>query len=504
MRTLPLVTLLLCACPPSEKPDEDDTGPDTTDTRDTLPEDTGLDDCGLVVGIALGDDGDGWAPGDTLPVQVVDGGSGRAYRVSWSVSSGTIVDPAAPSTTWTVGTDIARWEGEFVDLTVQVEADGCRPETHAMSPWIDWPEAARVLVIYNPKVERSGEVAEVYADFRGVPPGNLCAIPAADATTLAAADAPAFASALQDCLATAGPQIHTLVPVWGVPYKLSGLVEDIAGTGAIATVSLDAALFLGPDFATQENAYYNPLYQDGDSMAGEYDPFVPAGPLLSAVYDDWRIPVYLVTRLDGAGADAALDLVARTAEAETLARVGELTGNVYVDARWGESPPVTDEFGSYEGGDWNMWGTKAVFEEAAAYPVVFDSNPEEFGTAPAPTACPDALYYAGWYSYYNYNDCFTWAPGAIGGHLDSCSACTLRDGGTWAAEALDRGITATFGAVNEPYVAGMPEYDQFFLYLLQGASFAEAAYEATVVGGWMMVWVGDPLYRPYREPLLAP
>ena len=58
------------------------------------------------------------------------------------------------------------------------------------------------------------------------------------------------------------------------------------------------------------------------------------------------------------------------------------------------------------------------------------------------------------------------------------------------------GITATFGAVNEPYVAGMPEYDQFFLYLLQGGTYGEAAYESTVVGQWMMVWVGDPLYRP--------
>ncbi|MFH1463241.1 MAG: TIGR03790 family protein [Pseudomonadota bacterium] len=289
-----------------------------------------------------------------------------------------------------------------------------------------------------------------------------------------------------------------------MPYKLSGLVEDISGTGAIATVSLDAAMFLGPEFAAQEEAYYNPLYQDGSSLTGVYDPFVDVLLAQSRVYDDWGLPVYLVTRIDGAGADAALDLIDRTAEAEALAQAGALAGNVYVDARWGDSPPTTDAFGSYEGGDWNMWGTAAVFEQAGAYPVIFDSNPEEFGTAPAPIECPDALYYAGWYSYYNYNDCFVWAPGAIGGHLDSCSACTLRDGGTWAAEALERGITATFGAVSEPYVAGMPEYDQFFLYLLQGATFAGAAYEATVVGGWMMVWVGDPLYRPYPEPLLEP
>lgn len=51
------------------------------------------------------------------------------------------------------------------------------------------------------------------------------------------------------------------------------------------------------------------------------------------------------------------------------------------------------------------------------------------------------------------------STGAIGGHLDSCSACSLREK-SWSAEA-------------------------------------EAAIESTRVGRWMMVWVGDPPYRPY-------
>ena len=182
---------------------------------------------------------------------------------------------------------------------------------------------------------------------------------------------------------------------------------------------------------------------------------------------------------------------------QALADAGALSGTVYVDAKSGATAPATDEFGSYDSGDWNMWGTAAVFDEAGLYPVVFDTEASEFGTDPSPSWCDDALYYAGWYSYYNYNDAFAWTVGAVGGHLDSCSACSLRDGLTWSSGALERGITATFGAVSEPYVAGMPEYDQLFLYLLQGADFAEAGYEATQLSRWMMVWVGDPLYRPY-------
>ncbi|MBL8785720.1 MAG: TIGR03790 family protein [Deltaproteobacteria bacterium] len=206
---------------------------------------------------------------------------------------------------------------------------------------------------------------------------------------------------------------------------------------------------------------------------------------------------FLVGRIDGADAAAALALVERTRAAEVLAQAGALAGTVYVDGNRGLPHPATDVFGSYEAGEWNIVGVGQVFANDGRYAVVEDFDAEELGTAPAPLTAPEALYYAGWYSFGNYNDVFTWQPGAIGGHLDSCSACDLRGERDWSAMALRRGITATFGAVNEPYVAGMPAYDQFFAYLLQGASFGEAAAEATQLGAWMMVWVGDPLYRPY-------
>ena len=62
-----------------------------------------------------------------------------------------------------------------------------------------------------------------------------------------------------------------------------------------------------------------------------------------------------------------------------------------------------------------MWGTRRVFEADGRYEVVWDGHGEEFGTEPAPLWCPDALYYAGWYSYAHYNDAFAWTTGAIGG-----------------------------------------------------------------------------------------
>lgn len=426
-------------------------------------------------------------PGSTLRLSAVGGGSGAEY--AWAVPSGTLSAGSGTGVDWVLSGDLATHVSEEVEASVTVSVAGCEDRSAALSVEVDWPEAARALVLHNPSIEGSEDVAIHYASFRGI--DQLCAVPAADATTLAGADYPVWQATVQACLDAIGEHVHYIVPVYGVPYKVSDRINDFA-SGAATTTSLDALLSAGAASVEYTDATYHPLYQDGDSEAGDYDPYKPVGKLIKRLDASW----YVVARIDGADPDAAMALVDRTEAAEAL--LGGLAGTVYVDGNRGETPPATDDPGSYEAGEWNMWGTRTLFEGLQWYPVVWDGNAEEFGTAPAPESCPDALYYAGWYSYYNYNDAFEWAPGAIGGHLDSCSACDLRTG-TWAAEALKRGITATFGAVNEPYVVGMPEYDQLFLYLTQGANFGEAAYESTAVGAWMMVFVGDPLYRPYPQ-----
>jgi uncharacterized protein (TIGR03790 family) len=423
-------------------------------------------------------------PGDIVDVEfVVD----TAFPAEVWVSTGTWTSTPTGGQ-WALPSDIAVNLPETQQLRLRVE--GCTEVVAELD--VRWEEADRVVVLYNPTVPGSEEVASAYAEAHALPEGRRCAVSNSSDTEISSSEFLDFFDTVAECISVAGPQIHYLVPVYGVPYKVAGKIADITGSGSLATVSLDALLALGSRGRDAEEAMYNPLYQEGDSMAGVYDPYVPFGELR----EDMRNPYFLVSRIDGADADAALALLQRSIDAQALADGGLLDGKVYVDGRFGETPPTTDEFGSYESGEWNMWGTRHLWEDLGRYPVIWDGNAEEFGTAPAPTSCPDALFYAGWYSYYHYNDAFVWAPGAIGGHLDSCSACDLR-AGTWSAEALRRGITATFGAVNEPYVAGMPEYDQFFLFLSQGANFGEAAYESTRLSLWMMVFVGDPLYRPF-------
>lgn len=467
-----LVLFVACADPGS--PGRQTTDDDQDSAGDTAPE-TG---CYLDYIEVQGE----FVPGETVLFRAV--GQGEVPDVAWTLTGPEgDLGPMPESGYWPVPTSLAVHQAE----TIEVRVEGCG-EVLTINPVVDWREGDRVVLVYNPAAEGSRSVADAYAGFRGVPETAICGVETTTEATLAGADYPAFVEAVFACVQ---PWTQYIVPVFGVPYKVSDRVGDLA-YGTPATTSLDALLFAGPASADISAVNYNPAYQDGNSASGEYDDYKNLGELRE------RKDVWIVSRIDGASAVEAIALVDRTREAQAAADAGTLDGIVYVDGNRGDVPPAADtEFGTYEWGEWNMWGTRYVFEAVGLYDVVWDGNSAEFGTDPAPLECPSALYYAGWYSYYNYNDCFDWNVGAIGAHLDSCSACDIRAAGTWSGSALLDGITATFGAVNEPYVAGMPEYDQFYRNLLQGANFGEAAYQSTVLAYWMMVWVGDPLYRPY-------
>lgn len=493
-----MILALLLACAADKPAPLDDSRvesapPETGHTGDTGESgDTGLSllDCAMATGLEL-TAGEA-EPGVTLSVALTAANLPSDAALSWSADAGEVLSRSPGEAEWALPGDMALHIDEDATLTVEISAEGCQTERHELTVIVSRPESDRVIVLYNPSVDRSEEVARAYAASRGIADDRLCGVTASDDEWIPGDEWPDFADAVQACIDAAGEQIHYIAPVYGVPYRVSDRIADI-GTGGAATTSVDALLVYGSRSSAYGSASTSTLYQYGDSMAGEYDPYIPIGDIRQTS----RTDLYLVARLDGVDADAALALIERAELAQALADTGALSGTVYVDAKSGDSPPATDDFGSYDAGDWNMWGTAAVFDDAGLYPVVFDTGATEFGTDPSQLWCDDALYYAGWYSYYNYNDAFAWTDGAVGGHLDSCSACSLRDGATWSSGALEHGITATFGAVSEPYVAGMPEYDQFFLYLLQGADFAEAGYESTRLSRWMMVWVGDPLYRPY-------
>ena len=64
---------------------------------------------------------------------------------------------------------------------------------------------------------------------------------------------------------------------------------------------------------------------------------------------------------------------------------------------------------------------------------------------------------------------------------------------------LNRGVTATVGAVAEPYLPAFPLPLDFFRELFDGRCLAEAYYRTNPFNSWQMVLIGDPLYRPFRK-----
>ena len=118
-----------------------------------------------------------------------------------------------------------------------------------------------------------------------------------------------------------------------------------------------------------------------------------------------------------------------------------------------------------------------------------------------PGSCPNTAIYCGWYSLKKYVDAFDFVDGAIGFHIASLEAADLRDPNSsqWCPAMLVDGITATLGAVNEPYLHAFPNPGDFFLELLNGRCLVEAFYLAQPFCSWQLVLIGDPLYTPFKK-----
>jgi uncharacterized protein (TIGR03790 family) len=175
-----------------------------------------------------------------------------------------------------------------------------------------------------------------------------------------------------------------------------------------------------------------------------------------------------------------------------------LTGKVYLDARGFEYNAKSDQRGSYGEYDQSLRDLAERLQQHTHLITVLDNKPELF----QPGACPDAALYCGWYSLGKYVDAFQWRPGAVGYHPASMEAQTLTTPGSsvWCNAMLERGITATLGPVEEPYLLAFPLPDDFFSLLLTGRyTLVETYYRTCPFMSWVMVLVGDPLYNPFKN-----
>ena len=350
------------------------------------------------------------------------------------------------------------------------------------------PLNRRVLVVYDSKTRDSQAIAKYYAKARHIPERNLCALalpdPAASSLSLGDYEKDVKRPVAQ-CLEKAGKeQILYIVLAYVRPFA-------IAVQNKVKRYALDSYLADIWDSYTSKNwdpapAEPHPYYAANRAKENVFLPFVSLAQFRAA--PDAPI-IYSVWRLDGATAAIAGSLVDKAIRAETHhGPAGEACIDELMD-------PLTFPDAGYRAGDWDLFRA-AQFLTAAGFKVLEDNSDTEFGTPPSAN-CPSTALYAGWYKLNHYNDAFNWNDGAVGFHMDSLSVLDPRNGENWAANALKRGITVTSGAVNEPYLAGLPRPSGIFHDLLAGANVGDAFPRNTRYLKWMIVIIGDPLYTPF-------
>lgn len=198
-----------------------------------------------------------------------------------------------------------------------------------------------------------------------------------------------------------------------------------------------------------------------------------------------REDAVMAARLDGPTPEIAKRLVDDALWAED----NGLDGKLYIDAK---SEGKDDNY------DARLRRLADMVREKGTMPVVIDTKEALF----APDCCPDAALYVGWYSLGKYVNSFRWKRGAVGFHIASAEAQTLRDRSStvWCKRMLEDGVTATLGPVQEPYLQAFPQPDVFFPLLMSGKlTLVEAYYRSVPFLSWRMTLIGDPLYTPFRK-----
>ena len=347
-----------------------------------------------------------------------------------------------------------------------------------------------MLVVYNTNFADSLTVANHYMTQRGIPAANLCAISPPSSTEISMTDyVNSVRTPIQTCLTNAGrTNILYIVFSYLSPYRISV-------SNAPYVYSVDS--FVSDMWDQYTTQLFNPgptaphrYYAASQSQGNAFLPFVSLAtyrtqPKATLLYSVWR--------LDAATLALAEGLVDKAMQAEST---GGPAGQGCFDSRSGDPTLLVDA--GYQSGDWTIHAA-AQFMSQAGIGVTEDTNFEEFGTAPAPLTCPNAAFYSGWYSFDNYNDAFIWNTGAIGFHLDSASAVDPRGGLSWSPNAVMHGITVTSGSVSEPFLEGLPRPGGVYRNLLEGANVGDAFLRNTQWIKWMMMNIGDPLYRPFAN-----
>jgi uncharacterized protein (TIGR03790 family) len=382
-------------------------------------------------------------------------------------------------------------------------------------------EPDQILLVANKDVAASGRLARYYCQMRAVPTTNILYLP--------------LGMRLEDTISRgdyekwlAGPirkevlarkdaaEIRCLLTTFGVPTKvgrrgpLTGLKGRLRQLRELARQEQHAIEQLEQNQRTNSAEYKQRkqklarLQLDIGRITGkETNASVDSelSTLLFGSYDLYRwqpnmlrnaaliagFKTLMVSRLDGPDYVVAKGLVDKAVAAE---RTG-LKGTACVDSR---GIVKRNLYGHY---DQSLRDLAMLTRLQTKLPVQEERTEKLF----APGTCPDTAIYCGWYSLKKYVDAFGFVDGAVGYHIASFEATDLRDPNStqWCPAMLADGITATLGAVAEPYLHSFPEPKAFFGELYRGRCLVEAFYRTKPFNSWQLLLIGDPLYTPFRK-----
>jgi uncharacterized protein (TIGR03790 family) len=385
-------------------------------------------------------------------------------------------------------------------------------------------EPDEILIIANSNVEASLRIGRYYCAKRKVPKANILALPLGK-------DSPETIGRADYDRKLAGPvrrklaepefamKINCLLTTYGVPIKVQGRgplqdkQPELKQTEQAVEIGKNKLRQLeqngSADLAGQKNKLERKLARlrsDIDRLKGKETGASVDSELSMVLAGDYELyrwqpnllrnnmmgissSTLMVCRLDG---PSYLDIRALVDKAITAERTG-LQGVACIDSRG-----LIDDKKPYSLGyfDESLRDLAILIRSRTGLSVRHERTQRLFAVG----SCPRTVIYCGWYSLGNYVDAFDFVDGAIGYHIASLEAVNLRDpkSDQWCPAMLTDGITATLGAVAEPYVHAFPEPRAFFLELFKGRSLVEAYYYTKPFNSWQMVLIGDPLYRPFK------
>jgi len=339
---------------------------------------------------------------------------------------------------------------------------------------------ASVVVVANPDLAGSVEVAEHYMEAREIPEGNLLSVAGPTSEIISRAQYNAYEADVEEALEEANltDRVEVLVLVYGVPLKVNS--DDTWNyNGNQSSVDGELALLVSDNMQSgNDGRYSNPYFNAQEEFQrGENNDML------------------LVARLDGHNPAEAKALVDEALSAEA----NNTQGWAYFDRDTG----MSGNYAFYDAMIVEAFnrslerGLDSALEESAKdlgqEGAVWSSRSTP-GAKPA-NGTVDPFFYWGWYANASYFDSYDWTQGAVGMRLHSFNARSMRDS-TWVTGAVADKIAGSTGHVWEPWLdaAAYPHLVMDAIY--NGYTAAEAFWMGTPYLSWQNIVVGDPLYTP--------